>query len=87
MTFHDHAYPTNPEMRQKWIRANPRKDFLPTKHFKVCSLHFLPSDFTYVRRDTNKRRLKTVSLKRQRRRLNDDSVPSEFTNVLLYRSP
>jgi len=84
VTFH--TYPTNPEMRQKWIRANPRKDFLPTKHSRVCSLHFLPSDFTYVRSDTNKNRLKTVSQKLQRRRLKDDSVPSEFTNVPRYLS-
>ena len=79
MTFH--AFPSNPEMHEKWIRANPRQDFVPTKHSRLCSLHFQLSDFTDVRTDSNKRRLKTISQQRQRRQLKEDSVPSLFLNV------
>jgi len=79
VTFH--TFPTNPEMRENWIRANPRQDFVPTKHSCLCSLHFQPSDFTDVPTDSNKRRLKIISQQRQRRQLKEDSVPSLFLNV------
>jgi len=82
VTFH--AFPSDPEIRGRWIRANPRKDFVPTQHSRICSLHFQPSDFSEIRTDTNKRRLKTVSVKRQRRRLKEDAVPSVFPNAPEY---
>jgi len=82
VTFH--AFPSDPEIRRRWITANPRKDFVPTQHSRICSLHFQPSDFSEIRTDTNKRRLKTVSVKRQRRHLNEDAVPSIFSNAPDY---
>jgi len=84
-----HAYPlSNKELCDKWIRANPRKDFVPTKHSKLCSLHFKPSDFVEARRDTNKRRMKTYAddTGLVRRYLKDDAVPSVFQNTPNYLS-
>jgi len=84
VTFH--TFPTDPEIRDKWIRANPRNDFVPTKYSRLCSLHFQPSDFIHVRSDTNHRRLKILSENRQRRYLKQDAVPSMFPNAPEYLS-
>jgi len=27
-----HAFPVKPDIREKWIQANPRQDFIPTKN-------------------------------------------------------
>jgi len=79
VTFH--AFPTNPEIREKWMRTNPRKDFVHTVRSSLSSLHFQSSYLTDVRSDKNDRRLKTLSQKRQRRQVTEDSVPSIFANV------
>lgn len=41
-----HAFPLKDATRLKaWIHASGRKDFIPTKADRVCSLHFNPDDF------------------------------------------
>ena len=77
VTFH--TFLSDLEIRRRWITANPRKDFVPIQQSRICSLHFQPSDFSEICTDTNKRRLKTVSVKRQ-----EDAVPSIFSNALDY---
>jgi hypothetical protein len=88
VTFH--KFPIgNEELCDKWIRANPRKDFVPTKHSTLCSLHFQPSDFVDERRDTNNSRRKrksAVSEKPLRRHFKDGAVPSIFPNAPPYLS-
>ena len=83
VTFH--SFPIhNPELCGKWVRANPRKDFTPTKHSKLCSLHFQPSDFIQEWRDSNAARQKrnaAVSEKPKRVILKDNAVPSVFSNA------
>ena len=86
-----HAFPlNNAELCQKWVRANPRKDFVVTKHSKLCSLHFHPSDFVAERMDTNASRRRsastTISEKPVRRHLKPDAVPSIFPNAPEYLS-
>jgi len=83
-----HAFPlNNKDMCDKWIRANPRKDFVPSKHSKLCSLHFKPSDFVEIRRDSNKQRMKTYADGQLScRYLKDDDVPSVFPNTPSYLS-
>jgi len=51
VTFH--SFPRDEELRAKWIRANPRKDFTPTKNSRLCSLHFAESDFVEQHCDSN----------------------------------
>jgi hypothetical protein len=81
-----HSFPTDPELREKWIRANPRKAFKPTKNSKICSLHFQPCDFVEGRSDTNKSRLNSKSPKRMRRYLKPGAVPTVFAHAPSYLS-
>jgi len=90
ITFH--AFPlANKELCDRWIRANPRSDFNPSKYSKLCSLHFRSSDFVDVRTaDTNaaRQRRKSVALgeKLSHRYLKDDAVPTIFPNSPKYLS-
>lgn len=83
VTFH--AFPLkNKDLCDKWVRANPRKDFVPTQHSKLCSLHFKPSDFVDERRDSNVQRRKSLDNKLVRRHLREGAVPSIFPNAPKY---
>src|SRR6218665_1738184 len=90
ITFH--VFPiNNAELCQKWVRANPREGFTPTKQSKLCLLHFQPSDFVEKTQDTNvtRRRNKSkscVGLKPFRRYLREDAIPSIFSNAPSYLS-
>lgn len=39
--------PKNPELRAKWAKAIPRKDFVLTDKTYVCSKHFHKDDIIY----------------------------------------
>jgi hypothetical protein len=85
ITFH--SFPKNEELRNRWIHANPRKDFLPSKNSRICSLHFTDSDFIVGRNDTNtKRRLSHPSDQLTKRYLKHHAVPSCFPNAPSYLS-
>jgi len=47
VTFHSFP-PQNKELCDRWLRLNPRQDFVPTKHSTLCSLHFTQNDFVEV---------------------------------------
>jgi len=81
-----HSFPTDKELHNKWIWANPRKDFIHTKHSRLCSLHFQPHDFVDERRDTNKSQLKKKGEKHVRRHLKEGVVPSVFLSAPAYLS-
>lgn len=84
LTFH--AFPLqDKDLCDKWIRANPRKDFTPTKYSKLCSLHFKLNDFVSESRDSNKQRHKSGNTL-SRRYLKKDAVPSVFPNAPEYLS-
>ena len=60
---------------------------MPTKHSRLCSLHFYPSDFLDGRTDSNKSRDKQKSDKPlQRRNLKQGAVPSIFNSAPAYLS-
>lgn len=40
-----HKFPCNPERLQKWLNAIGRKDYVPSKHARVCKKHFKPEDY------------------------------------------
>jgi len=88
VTFH--AYPLHDkDLCDKWIKANPCKDFVPSKHSKLCSLHFRESDFISKRTDSNaarRKRKSAVCEQPLRRHLLPGAVPSIFTNVPEYLS-
>ena len=86
-----HKFPiANKELCDRWIRANPRKDFIPTKHSRLCSLHFQPTDFVENRTDKKASRKRKYSAllgeKLSRRYLKEDAVPSIFPNAPKYLS-
>ena len=77
-----HAFPKEQEMLQRWVRANPREDFVPTKNSRMCSLHFKPADFIAVTQDSNTTRRKLQRDKNLALRyLKKDAVPSIFPNA------
>nr|XP_014278099.1 THAP domain-containing protein 4-like isoform X2 [Halyomorpha halys] len=43
VTFH--RIPVDPELRTQWIKAINRKNWTPAPNSRICSDHFVPSDF------------------------------------------
>jgi len=89
ITFH--SFPlANKELCDRWNRANPRKNFSPTPHSRICSLHFRPCDFVEERTDSNaarrRRKAKQHGDKLVKRYLKDDAVPSSFPHAPEYLS-
>jgi hypothetical protein len=85
VTFH--KFPRDASECNKWIRFNPRKDFKPSKHSRMCSLHFLTTDFVEEHQDSNKTRKKKFTNKMLLcRYLKKDAVPSVFPNAPAYLS-
>jgi THAP domain-containing protein 1/3 len=76
-----HSFPLDSDLCDKWIRANPRKDFKPSKHSRLCSLHFRECDFVEEHFDSNLRR-KYSTDKLDKRYLKKDAVPSYLTTPL-----
>ena len=35
-----HKFPKDESMKRKWLNAIKRKDFIPSEHHRVCSMHF-----------------------------------------------
>ncbi|CAH1971001.1 unnamed protein product [Acanthoscelides obtectus] len=79
------SFPKEQELLEKWIRAIPRKDWIPTKSSAVCANHFCDSDivrfseFTLPNGQINKIPLKYP-------KLNQNAVPSKFCNLPKYLS-
>jgi len=82
-----HKFPRDETLCAKWIRANPRKDFIHSKHSRMCSLHFTASDFVNQHQDSNpRRRKKFVNQLLTYRYLKKHAVPSIFNNAPSYLS-
>ncbi|RVE53005.1 hypothetical protein evm_002303 [Chilo suppressalis] len=48
-----HRFPRDSNTKEKWIEATGNKDWFPTKHSTICSVHFKEDDYV----STKKRRL------------------------------
>ena len=57
VTFHQ--FPTNPVLKKIWISRLPLKDFKLRESSRLCSKHFIASDYKQESTDSNKRRKKT----------------------------
>jgi len=85
ITFH--SFPQDEELRAKWIRANPQKDFTPTNNSRMCSLRFAEIDFVEQHCDSNQSRYRSFnSPQLQRRYMKKDAVPSIFNDAPSYLS-
>ncbi|XP_045487982.1 THAP domain-containing protein 1-like [Pieris rapae] len=65
ITFH--RFPKIPELKEKWIEKVNRENWFPTKYSAVCSRHFTPDCFEYLK---------------QRRRLFSSAIPTMFLPIL-----
>ncbi|XP_063075409.1 uncharacterized protein LOC134465590 [Engraulis encrasicolus] len=52
-----HAFPSDLEIRKRWLVNIRREKFVPTPHTKVCSLHFLKEQTISPKTESGKRRL------------------------------
>ena len=89
ITFH--SFPlANKELCDRWIRAISREDFTPSKHSRICSLHFKGTDFVEERADSNaarnRRKSTAAGEKLSLRYLKESAVPSIFPNAPKYLS-
>ena len=78
-----HSFPKSVGMREVWLKAIHRSDFVIASYSRVCSRHFVKSDFKTVSADCNPTRLKsTEPLKLNL--LKPGSVPSIFCGQPFY---
>ncbi|MCP4487124.1 MAG: THAP domain-containing protein [Gammaproteobacteria bacterium] len=75
----------NPEILDIWLRRIRRENYVVTESSRLCSLHFVESDYLVERVDTRKSRLQK-SPARIRKRLKDDAMPTIFPNMPSYYS-
>ena len=78
-----HSFPlNNKQLLKRWLERLARKGYTPTKHSKLCSLHFKSEDFVTDSKDQKERRKRkreTTSL--MRKRLKKDACPSIFKGM------
>jgi len=78
-------FPKDKNLRQKWIRAIPRKDWIPTNSSRVCAKHFCTNDFLVTSTDNKlKRKNSRTDQKLQRRRLKKAAIPRIFPGLAAY---
>ena len=66
-----------------WLKNIARKDFVPTKYSRLCSLHFEAVDFKEDSSDQLlRRKRRRQSVKLVNRRLKDGAIPSIFNLTL-----
>ena len=81
-----HKFPlANEDLLKRWTLRVSRDNFTPTKFSRLCSLHFVETDFIISSRDSNKWRAENVNnSKLVKRRLKEDAIPSIFMNLPSY---
>ena len=80
-------FPKNNNLRQKWIKAIPRKNWLPGDSHRVCAKHFNSDDFKITSSNTRmSRRNSSDSQILRRQRLKPNAVPRIFPNLPAYLS-
>lgn len=78
-------FPNDEVLRQKWLSAIHRADFIPSKRSVVCIKHF---DERFIIREDSVRRPdgSILTVKRDRLKLTKDAFPTYFENVPAYLS-
>lgn len=85
VTFHSFPF-HNEELLKLRIRRISRKNYYPTKHSRLCSLHFIESDFLTSSVDSNTTRKKSKEDTLKLKRLKPNAAPSLFPNLPKYLS-
>ena len=81
-----HKFPSSPRMKVKWINALHRVDFTPGASARICSLHFHEDDFIRIRKDSNTRRIRSLTSTLTKSYLKNTAIPSVFPNLPSYLS-
>lgn len=80
-------FPSDSNLRQKWIKAIPRKNWTLTACHRVCGNHFSQEDFLSTSSDTNSRRRGCrYSQALSVRRLKNTAIPHLFPSLPHYLS-
>lgn len=57
--YYNYRFPSEPDIKKKWIETTGKKNWFPTKCSRICSVHFNEGSF----KKTNKfRRLTTTAI-------------------------
>lgn len=79
-------FPVDDELRKQWISAIPRKDFKPSKHTRICILHFSEADLITDITEQDSRNGTMVTIKLNKPRLKATALPCNFPNCQKYFS-
>ncbi|CAL1262401.1 unnamed protein product [Larinioides sclopetarius] len=79
-------FPTEEEIKRKWTSAIRRKDFVPTKHSRVCIKHFTANDIVNSVTIYNQQTGEIVEAPLERKRLRAGAIPSQFPDLPRYLS-
>ena len=75
-------FPTDPVRLRAWLKSIPRKNFAPTKHSKICEVHFeerfISRTTSAIRPDGTKAEARLTGPK-----LTADAIPTLFPNAFL----
>ncbi|XP_047101298.1 uncharacterized protein LOC124720074 [Schistocerca piceifrons] len=75
---HTFKFPRDDDMRRKWLSAIKRDGFIPTKYSVVCHRHFTESDIRRCTKYYDKARNRTLTVRLDKPRLQEDAIPSVF---------
>ena len=81
------GFPSDENLKKKWVAAIPRKEWQVSKNHKVCSEHFLSDDILTTSSENHDKRhcdRDNQTLKRLRLKLN--AIPSIFPGLPKYLS-
>ena len=81
-----HKFPTDPGLLEKWMKSIPRKNWTPSKHSFICSLHFHEENFVKSTMDSNTRRKNKRKESLLKRYLKKDAIPTIFRQLPSYLS-
>ena len=80
-------FPSDIDIKEKWIKSIPRQIWTLSSSHRVCKLHFYDSDFVQESCDKKDRsRNAQATEKLQRLRLKSSAVPLIFPNLPQYLS-
>ena len=80
--FSMHVFPSDPDLRNAWIRNVGRpNDWEPTPNSTICSLHFEENNYLVKSQDKNESRKRKNDGQLQRKTLRPDAVPTLFSDM------
>nr|CAH7752851.1 unnamed protein product [Callosobruchus chinensis] len=81
---HVFSFPTDTELRKRWISAVHRENFLPTQNSRVCQLHFEKNNILWESSFYDERMGVRVTAPLKNPRLKPEAVTNIFPNCPSY---